>query len=372
MYLTKEKNSPYYQLVYFLHGKRKKISTKQKLKSKALEFLTDFKERIEQQQNKEIRLISLKDFESEYLRLVNSIRTNNYSKSISASFKSLTNYTGNVNLVDLNNKILENYISTIFKNSKFAAALYYRTLKAAFEKAIEWNYLKENPFKKFKLPKLPKSLPVFISYKELQLILKSTKSKMLNDLYQAAYFTGLRLSELLNLRWNAIDLKTRIITVQNSDSFTTKSKKERIIPVNESLFDILLKRYPKIIDINKTNLVFCKVPGVILNPDYVSKSFKKSVRAAKLDDKIHFHSLRHSFASNMVQKGVSLYVVKELLGHRDITTTQIYSHIRNENLFDAVNFLIPENEKTDKTKEIPEVSIALTRNSDLLRNVSFN
>jgi len=82
-----------------------------------------------------------------------------------------------------------------------------------------------------------------------------------------------------------------------------------------------------------------KCSGIKLSVDFINKQFKKAVRAAKLNDKIHFHTLRHSFASMLVQRGVSLYVVKELLGHEDLSTTQIYSHLQNQNLMDAVNLL---------------------------------
>lgn len=78
------------------------------------------------------------------------------------------------------------------------------------------------------------------------------------------------------------------------------------------------------------SLVFFRYEGIKLNEDFVSKQFKKSVRAAGLNDKIHFHTLRHSFASMLVQRGVSLYVVKELLGHEDLSTTQIYSIYSNK------------------------------------------
>ena len=76
-----------------------------------------------------------------------------------------------------------------------------------------------------------------------------------------------------------------------------------------------------------------------LNEDYPSKQFKKAVRAAGLNDNIHFHTLRHSFASRLIQKGASVFVVKELLGHEDIKTTQIYSHLQTQDLEEAVKLL---------------------------------
>lgn len=90
---------------------------------------------------------------------------------------------------------------------------------------------------------------------------------------------------------------------------------------------------------DSNDYIFSRIPKVKLNEDFVSKKFKKVVRKAKLNEGIHFHTLRHSFASNLVQKGVSLYVVKELLGHEDLSTTQIYSHLQSQNLKDAVNML---------------------------------
>jgi integrase/recombinase XerD len=149
----------------------------------------------------------------------------------------------------------------------------------------------------------------------------------------------MRLGELLSMKWDWIDLNKNIITVRCSASFTTKSKKERIIPINPSLRAVLINRLPKVMNISKGDFVFRKCENVKLNENYVSKAFKYSVREANVNESIHFHSLRHSFASNLVQKGVSLYVVKELLGHEDLQTTQIYSHLQKENLFQAVNLL---------------------------------
>ncbi|MCL5027975.1 MAG: tyrosine-type recombinase/integrase, partial [Bacteroidetes bacterium] len=87
-------------------------------------------------------------------------------------------------------------------------------------------------------------------------------------------------------------------------------------------------------------VVFFRLKGRKLHQETISKQFKDAVRKSNLNEKIHFHSLRHSFASLLAQKGVSLYIIKELLGHEDLATTQIYSHLQQQNLRDAVNLLL--------------------------------
>ena len=109
-----------------------------------------------------------------------------------------------------------------------------------------------------------------------------------------------------------------------------------MVPINKKIMVILKK---KIKEPTKSEFVFSKTEGLKFNNDYVSKYFKKAVRKAKMDEKIHFHTLRHSFASRLVQKGASIYIVKELLGHSDVTTTQIYSHLEQRNLREVIKLL---------------------------------
>ena len=85
--------------------------------------------------------------------------------------------------------------------------------------------------------------------------------------------------------------------------------------------------------------MFCKADGKKYTGDHISQSFKRACKAAGIESSIHFHSLRHSFASNLVQKGVPLYTIKELLGHSSISTTEIYSHLNMETLREAVKKL---------------------------------
>ena len=86
----------------------------------------------------------------------------------------------------------------------------------------------------------------------------------------------------------------------------------------------------------KDEYVFSKGNGFPFNRDYISRYFKKSVRKAGLTEELHFHSLRHSFASNLAIRGVPIITIKELLGHSSIVTTQIYSHSDIESLQKAV------------------------------------
>ena len=85
--------------------------------------------------------------------------------------------------------------------------------------------------------------------------------------------------------------------------------------------------------------VFHKKRGVVFSENYISKKFKQGCRLAGVSEKIHFHSLRHSFASNLVQRGVPIYTLQKLLGHSSVTTTEIYSHLSLDGLRDAVNVL---------------------------------
>ena len=319
MFLTKNSQSPYYQIIYFVNGKRTKKSTKTSLKKEAEKYLLNFQIQFNPNQNiQKINNINLSELQKEYLEYISSTRSKSYIRSVKLSFKQFQNFSNDIPLIRIDAKLIDKFVTSVFSNSKHAAALYYRTLKAAFSKAVDWNYLEINPFKKVKLPKIPKHNPLFITIDEFQKIISETKEDYLKNIFYTAFYTGMRLGEILNMKWSWINLNEKYITVKCTEEFLTKSKKERIIPINNVLLQILLNQYPKIIDINNDDYVFNRLKGIKLNEDFISKQFKKSVRAAELNDKIHFHTLRHSFASNLVQKGVSLYVVKELLGHEDL------------------------------------------------------
>jgi len=346
MYLVKNKKSPNYQIVYFENGKRTTISTKTKYKKEAEVFLKIFKnstkpnrQKVCEKPQQKFSSTLLSQFKAEYLEYVSTIKSRHYIKSIELSFRQLENFLGDAPLAKIDVRTLDRFITITFSRTERGSHLYYRTLKAAFSKAVSWDYISENPFKKIKFPKVSKSHPVFISIEEFKLIRSCVQEQHLKDLFSIALYTGMRLGEIVNMSWNWIDLNNNIITIRNGDDFKTKSKKERIIPFNHNLKIIFSKFLTDNQSIKNDDYVFTKTKSIKLNEDFISKKFKKAVRSAGLNDEIHFHTLRHSFASLLVQKGVSLFIVKELLGHEDLKTTQIYSHLRNDNLRDAINLI---------------------------------
>lgn len=335
------KRNGFYYLNYFdeFENRTRRISTRKRKKPEALKFLSNFQNELSAA--KRNKYISLKQYKEEYIHLVGNTLSASYNKTIDYSFDKLISFLkDNVPLNKITSKDVETFISENFNKHKYGTALTYRTLKSAFNKAIDWNYIEANPFVRVRLPKIPKKNPMFINETELKSIIDSETNKDMKDFYLLAFHSGMRLSEIINLEWDGVDLIQRVIIVKNTDTFTTKSKKERTIPINETLYNMLIKRVPKVFSINKIKYVFEKCEGVKYNPFYVSKKFKKAVLKTKgINHNIHLHNLRHSFASNLVAKGVSIFIVKELLGHKDITTTQIYSHLKIESLKEAVKLL---------------------------------
>ena len=343
MFLAKHHKSPFYQIVYFTDGKRNSISTKTKVKSEAMEFLFKFKNSVEEIPQEIIvqdiqNSITLSQFKQEYISYLTPTKSPKYISSINYSFNQFISFAGDIELTKADHRLIDKFIISSYSKTQRGAHLFYRTLKAAFNKAIEWKYIESNSFTKVKFPKLSKSFPVFISEDELLIILTNTPYQHLKDIFTVGFYTGLRLGELINMQWSWIDFFQNQITVKCTDNFLTKNKKERIVPICDKIKSILVSRFN--LDVHQPNeVVFFRLKGRRLHQETISKQFKDAVRKSNVNEKIHFHSLRHSFASLLAQKGVSLYIVKELLGHEDLATTQIYSHLQQQNLRDAINIL---------------------------------
>lgn len=339
MFLFRRGNIYYVEYLDPSTKKPKRVSTKQNSELKALEFAKSIlPEKLSKDINfsatdeLKVNAIDLNQFQDEYCRYAENLYSVKYVMSIKLSFREMLKIVGNRDLKHITTKEIDHFLIGKFRSSKHAAHLYLRTLKAAFNKAITWGYLEINPFIKIKIPKPPKNNPMFITESELELILSKTDNHDLSDIFKVAFFTGMRLGELTNLKARQVDLNNLLIRVSCDKNFQTKSKQERVIPLAKQIISIITDRVN-----SKQVYLFTKTGNIKYNEDYVSKKFKEAVYNTRLPDSIHFHTLRHSFASNLVRNGASLYIVKELLGHQSITTTQIYSHLSNQDLVEAIN-----------------------------------
>jgi site-specific recombinase XerD len=208
-----------------------------------------------------------------------------------------------------------------------------RSLKSVFNSAIKWELLEENPFRKVSLVKTSQKSPVYLTKEDFRTLFSAVKESVLRDIYLFAVLSGFRKGEIINLQWSGVDFEKRQVTITNSESFQTKSGKLRTVPMNDAVFEMLKRR---VSESNGCKYVFHR-NGFRLDDSYATHRFKDYVVALGLNGELHFHSLRHTAASWLVDAGVSLYAVQNILGHASITTTQMYSHIALSTLHESVN-----------------------------------
>ncbi|PEN11418.1 hypothetical protein CRI94_15395 [Longibacter salinarum] len=224
----------------------------------------------------------------------------------------------------------------------------YRHLRTFFNWAEEEGHIEYNPINDVLKPRPGKRVPEFLTETQVDAILeeiqrdyeaKREKGEVqegqivwLKDVVEIAVHTGLRAGEIVHLRWHDVDLETGYITVRNvdasgaEDGFRTKSGHERSVPV-VGRAERVLERLEANHEGTGDAYVFHGYRGDKLNATYMSKQFKNYVREAGLSDRFRFHSLRHTFASWMVQRKASIAVVSKVLGHSSTEVTQKYAHL---------------------------------------------
>lgn len=191
-----------------------------------------------------------------------------------------------------------------------------------------------NPAMHVKLSKKGNKLPSFLNENDLELFIGAFNDKKAVDLYQHAiievmYGCGLRVSEVCNLQMNQLHLQQGIIKAVG------KGNKERLIPINQHAIDCLQLYFdgPRAFwNTKKLHYVFINQRGNRLTRQYVHSMIKRKLTELEMNDTISAHSFRHSFATHLLNGGADLRSVQELLGHSDISTTQIYTHIQSDRL----------------------------------------
>lgn len=153
----------------------------------------------------------------------------------------------------------------------------------------------------------------------------------LRDLIPVAVATGLRRGELVAIRWTDVDLDAGSIHVRHRDGFTTKGNRERRVPLVGEALEILRRKNAER-DSSTDGPVFTDRRGLPVKKARISHRFKDMARLAGLDERIHFHSLRHTCASWLAMKGIPMRVIQAILGHSSVSITERYSHLAPDTL----------------------------------------
>ncbi len=225
--------------------------------------------------------------------------------------------------------IYEEFDSTVLKGRKpKTRSNYLGRLKTMLNYAVSWGLLESNPLAKVKKPKVPETYH-FFKKEEVETLIKNAGEPLRFGIIILVY-TGLRRSELYNVRWRDVDFKDKSIRVWPYDEFVPKGKRIRTIPLNPKVFEAL-KSLKERSDGSEP------VYRPYENIHTLRKNFKKLVKGLGMRGTLH--DLRHTFASHLAMAGVPIPVIQNLLGHTDIRTTMKYAHLSPDQNHIAINKL---------------------------------
>jgi integrase/recombinase XerD len=276
----------------------------------------------------------LKEFLT-YLKLMRNYSQNtvdSYKRDIQRLFDFLES-KGIDDFNDVDKTVLSSFFSTLstLGLSTKSIARNYSSVKSFFRYLSTNDFIEKNPAIKFKGPKISVHPPEVLSFSEIEKILEQPNTKTLlgirdKAMLEFAYATGVRVSELLNLKKNDLFLNEEVVRIFG------KGSKERLVPVGSHaiywLNQYLTKVRPALVKkIISGDYVFLNSRGKKLSRMGFFKILREYVAQARIDKNVHPHTIRHSFATHLLERGADIRVVQELLGHSKISTTQIYTHI---------------------------------------------
>jgi len=286
----------------------------------------------------------------EYLKIIKKYS----AKTIEAYKEDLIEYNeflGNnfTNITNINKELVNKYLKYLYerKLNKNTICRKLSSIRGLYNYLILEEIITDNYFNNVSNPKKEEYLPKFLKESDLNKIFEvCIDNTPINQrdtvIIELLYATGLRVSELVNIKLKDIDTKEKTIKVLG------KGSKERIVIYNNHT-STALKKYldSGYNEFNKKNsdyLILNKF-GNKLSERYIRDIINKLVRKAGLNIKISPHTLRHTFATDMLEEGADLVTVKELLGHESLNTTSIYTHITNEQIKKTYNMAHPRAKK---------------------------
>ena len=240
----------------------------------------------------------------------------------------------NEDIINNNDSEMTKYIYSLKELNARSLAHHITVINSFYEFLISEEIIQINPCEGIKSPKLPNKLPNYLTEDEVDKLmninLETPYSYRNKAMFELLYATGLRVSELVSLKFNDIDLNNDFVRVIG------KGSKERIVPVSDlaiKWLSIYLNQYRPIILKNRdSEYLFISNALKSITRQGFFKIIKQEVKRAGINKDVSPHVLRHSFATHLLNHGADLRVIQELLGHSDISTTQIYTHLVNEKI----------------------------------------
>lgn len=241
----------------------------------------------------------------------------------------------NKDLINVTRDDIKNFFDN-FDGDVKTKAHYLTVLNSFYKYLLFMGKCSINPCDGIKHPKLSKKLPEYLTSEEINKLFDIRLTKPIDyrnkAMLEVLYATGTRISELINLELNQIDFDECIIRV------TGKGKKDRIIPIGDTAMDAL-KNYILnyrifLVKTNDNNYVFLNKIGSKISRQGFFKILKGLAFDAGIKKDISPHTIRHSFATNLLNNGADLRIIQELLGHENLQTTEIYSHLTNKKIED--------------------------------------
>lgn len=275
--------------------------------------------------------------------LVHLKKEKNFSKNTLISYETdlkeletfLEKKKGKVNFKEIDRNILRDFVIdlNLKKKSFITIARKISSIRSFFKFLKRKNIIRKNPASYLITPKKEKRLPEVLSVEQMIKILEKTREENVwarrdKAILELFYSTGIRLSELAGLDFASIDYTGETIRVLG------KGKKERIVPVGKkailAIKDYLFLR--KLLSDIKTKALFVNRQKQRLSERSIARIVKKNLSQVSEVKKKSPHIIRHTFATHLLDEGADLMAVKELLGHKNLSTTQIYTHVSVERL----------------------------------------
>ena len=313
-------------LVYPDKNQRRWLSSGTRCYGKAWAIFRDFK-----LEHKRHRPERVSDFFSEFLSCASADRKKGTLDLYAHSFRVFIRCMGDKPIGFVSVKDIEKFKTARTQTvSPVSANVEFRTLKAAFNVAVQWGVIEENVFAKCKPLRVAPREPSYLSRDEFDQLLCAIDEEGFRDLVFFAVQTVMRRSEIINLEWSDLDFDRRVVHVRNKQNFTVKGGRPRVVPMSPGVYDLLLGKT------KRSSFVFVHWNGCPFKAGYISHKFKGYARKCDFPEAIHFHSLRHTGATWLIQEGVSIFAVQRILGHTSAEMTQIYSHLSDQNLLSAI------------------------------------